>query len=241
MTEVEIIISGHSMNTDKKFRLPKNTNVRFHADYNETCFVPYDVPSVFLAYNERHSPLKQVYSKTVWNYEVHFTNQSFVGIYEVRNGYLHHLPFEDTVASLKSICSFLRKEYPKVKLNIYCMFCRGDEREKIGDIKSGETFNMNNNNAMNAAFFNEIDFNTNTTMSNTNAYSNVNKADPFGFGFDFEENSSPKHTNRGKRFMTLKRKLGQGGKRKSRQSKNSHRRKTRKHKISRGRKNQANG
>jgi hypothetical protein len=231
MHEVEIIISGHSYNTDTNFMLPRNMTVRFHAEYNETCFVPYDPQSVLLAYNERFLPTKQEYSKTVLNYEVHFTGQPFVGIFEVNNRHLMPIPIEDEVLSLKSICTMLKKKYPKHKVNIYGLFCRGEEREKIGHVFDFGIVNTTSPGNLNSAFLNELPLNTNSPMSNNNSLSsNGDIMDPFGFGFNFQEENPPEPKFRGKNIATLKRKFGHGGKRKKRQTKKRQRRKTLKQK-----------
>ena len=46
MSEIEIVVSGHSSDEESKINLPKNVEVLFYADAGKTCYLPEDVGSL---------------------------------------------------------------------------------------------------------------------------------------------------------------------------------------------------
>ena len=46
MSQIEIIVSGHSSDEDSKIKLPKNVEVMFYAQPKETCYLPDDIDSL---------------------------------------------------------------------------------------------------------------------------------------------------------------------------------------------------
>ncbi len=163
---INIIISGHSSETDETFVLPNFVKVYYLANEGETCFVPYDEKSIVIGYKEivtQYGLGKEPDYYDTNNYNILF-DESKDGIFELNaNDRLEKLELEipttnyDTQYScyLSDIAHGLKNKYPDNRINIYCIFCRGSKRENFGNFAKNQHFNdLNPNNFNFDNFFN---------------------------------------------------------------------------------------
>jgi hypothetical protein len=140
---MEYVISGHSGLTHEIFTVPQNISLIFYAEFEETCYVPDNKTTLDVVINSMKYYLKNTYKAgtTVNNYEISFTkNNNFEGISEIKrnqNGiqdYIFSYPKKhDEYIKLNEICDLLKNTNKNQNIKLYCVFCRGSQREFTGD------------------------------------------------------------------------------------------------------------
>ncbi len=218
----EYVISGHSGSTGETFEIPENVSLIFYAEQEQTCYVPNDKESLDVVINSM-SDLKTKHNarEQVNNYEILFMeNHMFEGISEIERNqysiqnYNFFYPERDNEGYIKlsEICELLKNNNVGENIKLYCVFCRGSQREF-----SDMSFENFENIDADKLFLNETPFGINPHGVETNNF------DGFDFGsnhqgvesneldsFDFDSrlfggrNKTNKH--RYKRRKTLRRK-----------------------------------
>jgi hypothetical protein len=131
---LEYLISGHSSSTDKVFAIPKNISLVFYAEQNQTCYVPYDKESLDIAINSMSHYRTHNSGEQVEDYPISFTRQMFEGMSKIERNpnneiqdYNFFIPTNDEI-ELSKVCELLKNHYSG-DIKLYCIFCRGSERE----------------------------------------------------------------------------------------------------------------
>jgi hypothetical protein len=135
----EYVISGHSGSTGEIFEIPKNVSLIFYAEQEQTCYVPNDKESLDIVINSM-SDLKTRHNtgEQVNNYEILFMeNHMFEGISEIERNqygiqnYNFFYPERDNEGYIKlsEICELLKNNNVGENIKLYCVFCRGSQRE----------------------------------------------------------------------------------------------------------------
>ena len=85
MSQIKIVVSGHSSYEESKINLPKNVEVLFYADAGKTCYLPEDVRSlngVIQAMKQGDGNLVRG-GKQVNNYDIEFSGEDHEGIFDM--------------------------------------------------------------------------------------------------------------------------------------------------------------
>ncbi len=133
----EFIISGHSTSTDELFTIPKNVSIIFYADKDEVCYIPENKIDLDTVLSSMYSTSYNIYNKgeQINNYSIYFTpeNIELEGISEItmkneKLSYNFYIPALNGEIKLSQICDFLKQQNPE-PIKLYCIFCRGSEKE----------------------------------------------------------------------------------------------------------------
>jgi len=131
---LEYLISGHSSSTDDVFTIPKNISLVFYAERNQTCFVPYNKESLDIVINSMSHYSVHNSGEQVENYPISFTIQMFEGMSKIERNpnneiqdYSFFIPPKDVI-ELSEVCELLKNHYSG-DIKLYCIFCRGSDRE----------------------------------------------------------------------------------------------------------------
>ena len=146
----ELIICGHSSKSIGTFKLPKNIKIIFFANKNEQCIVPDTFVNLKSCVSEMRgkNEATNIYTNTnetnqCPNYNVTFNNSTrFDGISLIQNDdFSQHgtNPFKQIFTvnediTLEQCCKRMQSIYgPGSMLTIYCIFCRGSNRDSNFD------------------------------------------------------------------------------------------------------------
>lgn len=184
----EFVISGHSGATNNTFNVPYNLTLIFDANKNETCYVPNDEDSLNITIKTMKDAKKNIYHQgdIVNDYEVEFYSP-FEGVSEINaNGYsffINHSTVNHPI-KLSDLCEFIQRSTSDTETIIYCVFCRGSERESSMKLKYEQDFSNIDPNTLDFDLGNPNESNTNEiTNENTNEKADENLDD---FDFDLE-------------------------------------------------------
>ena len=139
MSEIEIVVSGHSSDEESKINLPKNVEVLFYADAGKTCYLPEDVGSlngVIQAMKNGDGNLVRG-GKQVNNYDIEFSGEDYEGIFDMNGDKVDNKIMSDDI-DLEDLANALTEKYPGKKIKLYAIFCRGSTREDFASGDFGE-------------------------------------------------------------------------------------------------------
>lgn len=130
MSQIEIIVSGHSSDEESKIKLPKNVEVMFYARPKETCYLPDDVDSlngVIQSMKNGDGDLVKR-GKKVNNYDIEFYGNDWEGVFD-----MNYDKVDDKIMSndidMEDLIEALTNKYPGKQIKLYAIFCRGSARE----------------------------------------------------------------------------------------------------------------
>ena len=139
MSQIKIVVSGHSSDEESKINLPKNVEVLFYADAGKTCYLPEDVRSlngVIQAMKQGDGNLVRG-GKQVNNYDIEFSGADYEGIFDMNGDKVDNKIMSDDI-DLEHLADALTEKYPGKKIKLYAIFCRGSAREDFASGDFGE-------------------------------------------------------------------------------------------------------
>ena len=130
MSQIEIIVSGHSSDEDSKIKLPKNVEVMFYAQPKETCYLPDDIDSlngIIQSMKNRDGDLVKR-GKKVNNYNIEFYGDDWEGVFDMNHDEVDDKIMNDDI-DMEDLIEALTNKYPGKQIKLYAIFCRGSARE----------------------------------------------------------------------------------------------------------------
>jgi len=146
MSQIEIVVSGHSSDEESKINLPKNVEVMFYAESGKTCYLPDDVNSlngVIQAMKSGDGNLVRG-GKQVNNYDIEFYGEDYEGVFDMDGDEVDDKIMSDDI-DLEDLVDALTERYPGKKIKLYAIFCRGSAREDFASGDFGEGLGWNTN------------------------------------------------------------------------------------------------
>jgi len=137
---LKYVITGHSSETSETFEIPYNISIIFYADEGKTCYVPNDEESLKFVVNSMNEYKIYKAKDTIHNYNIEFIN-NYEGIALINDNGTFTFNNVESGKTLKDYCRMIQRQNNRQECIIYCVFCRGSERE-FNDEDFGEFDNF---------------------------------------------------------------------------------------------------